>query len=175
MLSREQWIRRFGDALGAAKHRSPMPSERFARGKHLGEGMFGEVRSDSREPSVAVKRIDGRTNWGLDLDRPGDPLERRLGVFNEIDQQVAVGNQFNEFGEHVGIMPPLRSAEMTLMPKMDEEATVQEGRTYLEMPNLQKQGYRAIAAEADNASSAELNFMSTPSCVATVIDCVVSF
>ena len=122
-IGRAEWIRRFGERLGTAGHRPPEPAVVWHGGAPLGAGDYGEVRSSRRDPGVAVKRI---------------PLTTRPILEEEILRQARLGNEFNEAGEHVGLMPPVQRA--VTAPAAGTHLV--DG--YIEMPNLNRQGYRTL-------------------------------
>lgn len=145
-LSRAQWVARFGDRLGIRSHKPAEPSDRFDRGRLLGEGMHGEVRVDPADRDLALKRIrDLRTKWNLDeSDDASLPLAQRLGIAGEIEAQARLGNEFTEFGEHVGVMPPLHEAQVRLTDRPPDAKGRLAGEAYLQMPNLEASGYRTL-------------------------------
>jgi hypothetical protein len=150
----------FASALEAlTTARNPSPSQRFERGESrvLGGGHYGEVRADPRSPGVAVKRVQGRTHWGLEqTDDPAGPPLQRIGAQGEADMQALLGNQYTETGEHIGVMPPLRAVESVVRGEPDDQGR-RTGWAYYEMPNLQQQGYTTLRdLDAGEAEVAQL-------------------
>jgi hypothetical protein len=90
-----------------------------------------------------MKRIPGQAS-GIKL--PG--LAGQPNVRHEVDIQARLGNEFTEDGEPVGVMPPVLGVETRRTPTGAVDA-------YIEMPNLQTQGYRTLAELAEDSSVPE--------------------
>jgi hypothetical protein len=150
-FSRQEWIRRLGGRLGIAPYQESV-TDSWNRGRPLGSGFQGEVRTSAADRKKAIKKIEGlKTKWTLDeTDNASLPLAQRLGVQGEIEAQARLGNQFNEFGEHIGVMPPLESAEVGFLPTAPDVRGRLQGEAYLQMPNLSAQGYQTLASMAES-------------------------
>jgi hypothetical protein len=138
---------RFADLAG---RRQPTSVEdAWYRGRRLGAGEFAEVRSAGRSKELAIKRVnkllESRED-GLGNRLPeSTPPSRLMGLENEVNMQARLGNEFGEDGEHLGIMPPVRQSAVMRQPGVVDEATGKPvGVGYIEMPNLEREGYRTL-------------------------------
>lgn len=147
-LTREQWMARYGDQLGVARHRVPSIVEQFQAGSPLGQGAFGKVHQSSLNPEVAIKSQDGEVFAEQVPPVTAEPdstehAHQRLAVLRaqdkasvgrEIDIQARLGNELN-------IMPAIRSVEIVPSAGFNGQSQV-----YMAMDNLADRGYQTLHA-----------------------------
>lgn len=139
-LTREQWIARFGDQLGVARHQPALLRDQYHLGAPIGRGAFGTVRQSNENPDTAIKRQLG--DIGNDVPQWNGPAGSRTldliefagaavepPIKNEIDIQARLGNE-------LGIMPAIQVVESG--PYLGEP------NNFIAMDNLRSRGYKEL-------------------------------